>query len=85
MLLAALGRPTGTPSAALLPLSEPLSEREIEVLRLLSAGLSNQEIANQLVVAISTVKWHIYHIFNKLDVRSRTQAAIRAAELNLLN
>jgi LuxR family maltose regulon positive regulatory protein len=85
VLLAALGRPIAAPSAAILPLNEALSEREIEVLRLLSAGLSNQEIADQLVVAISTVKWHIYHIFNKLDVRSRMQAVIRAAELNLLN
>jgi LuxR family maltose regulon positive regulatory protein len=84
-LLAALGRPIAAPSAASPPLNEALSEREIEVLRLLSAGLSNQEIADQLVVAISTVKWHIYHIFNKLDVRSRMQAVIRAAELNLLN
>lgn len=69
---------------ATLLVGEKFSEREIEVLRLLAAGLSNQEIANKLVVAVSTVKWHIYNIFNKLNVRSRTQAILRATELGLL-
>jgi LuxR family maltose regulon positive regulatory protein len=89
-LLSALGQPTAdvparTRSAAVPPVRETLSEREIDVLRLLAVGLSNQEIADQLVLAVSTVKWHIYNIFNKLDVRSRTQAIVRATELNLLH
>jgi LuxR family maltose regulon positive regulatory protein len=63
---------------------EALSERELEVLHLIAAGLSNREIAEELVVAISTVKTHINHIYRKLDVSSRTQAIVRAQELNLL-
>jgi predicted ATPase/DNA-binding CsgD family transcriptional regulator len=63
---------------------EPLSEREQEVLRLVAAGLSNREIAEQLVLAVSTVKWYLNEIFNKLDVNSRTQAVRRAKALNLL-
>jgi LuxR family maltose regulon positive regulatory protein len=66
------------------PLIEPLSGRELEVLRLIAAGLSNREIAEDLVVAISTVKTHINNIYRKLDVSKRTQAVARARELNLL-
>jgi LuxR family maltose regulon positive regulatory protein len=65
-------------------LAEPLSERELEVLRLIAAGLSNQEITEQLVIAMSTLKTHINHLYSKLDVRSRTQAIIQARALNLL-
>jgi LuxR family maltose regulon positive regulatory protein len=65
-------------------LVEPLSEREREVLRLVAAGLSNQDIAARLIVGVSTVKKHINNIFGKLAVRSRTQALARARELNLL-
>jgi len=66
-------------------LVEPLSEREFEVLRLIAAGLSNQEIAQELVIAVSTVKSHINHIYGKLGVRSRTQAVARAQSLGLLS
>jgi LuxR family maltose regulon positive regulatory protein len=62
----------------------PLSERELEVLRLLAAGLTNRQIAEQIVVSISTVKSHVHHICNKLDVGNRTQAVARARELDLL-
>ena len=66
-------------------LIEPLSERELEVLRLLAAGLSNREIAEELIVAIGTVKKHTHNIYGKLGVRSRTQAVLRAGELGLLS
>jgi LuxR family maltose regulon positive regulatory protein len=69
---------------ALQPLVEPLSERELEVLRLIGEGYSNQEIADKLVVALSTVKTHINNIYSKLDVTSRVQAVSHAQELNLL-
>jgi LuxR family maltose regulon positive regulatory protein len=65
-------------------LVEPLSERELEVLRLITAGLSNQEIAEELVIAVSTVKSHINHIYGKLEVKSRTQAVARGQALGLL-
>lgn len=65
-------------------LLEPLSTRELEVLRLLVKGLSNQAIADALVIALSTVKKHINNIYGKLGVSSRTQASHRARELDLL-
>jgi LuxR family maltose regulon positive regulatory protein len=66
------------------PLIEPLSDRELEVLRLVAAGKSNQEIADELVIAVSTVKSHTNHIYGKLDVRGRTQAIVRARELGFV-
>jgi LuxR family maltose regulon positive regulatory protein len=66
------------------PLVEPLTERELEVLGCIAAGLSNAEIAGQLFIAVSTVKRHINHIFGKLGVTSRVQAVVRAQELGLL-
>lgn len=65
-------------------LVEPLTERELEVLGCIAAGLSNAEIAGQLFIAVSTVKRHINHIFGKLGVTSRVQAVVRAKELELL-
>jgi LuxR family maltose regulon positive regulatory protein len=65
-------------------LPEPLSDRELEVLALVDAGRTNQEIANELFVAKSTVKTHIKNIHHKLDARSRTQALARARELDLI-
>jgi predicted ATPase/DNA-binding CsgD family transcriptional regulator len=65
-------------------LSVPLNERELEVLRLIAEGLSNQEIAERLVIALSTVKWHINNLFGKLGVHSRTQAVAQAKESGLL-
>ena len=63
---------------------EPLSEREIEVLELVAAGLSNAEIAGELYLSVGTVKAHVHHIFGKLLVRNRSQAVARARELRLL-
>lgn len=64
-------------------LVEPLSGRELEVLRLIDAGLSNQQIAAQLTVAPSTVKTHINNIYGKLGVQTRVQAVKRARALKL--
>jgi LuxR family maltose regulon positive regulatory protein len=66
------------------PLVEPLSERELQVLRLLPGELSGPEIAAELVVALSTVRTHTKHIFAKLGVNSRQAAVRRALELGLL-
>ncbi len=74
----------GQTATATQPLVEPLSEREFQVLRRVAAGYSNQEIAEELVQAVSTVKKHINNIYGKLEVGSRTQAVVRAKELGLL-
>jgi LuxR family transcriptional regulator, maltose regulon positive regulatory protein len=66
-------------------LAEPLSVRELDVLRLLSNGRSNAEIARELFVEQSTVKTHLIHLYRKLDVSSRTQAISRARTLGLLD
>jgi len=63
---------------------EPLSERELEVLRLVAQGLSNREISERLFLAVNTVKGHNQKIFDKLQVQSRTEAVARARELGLL-
>jgi LuxR family maltose regulon positive regulatory protein len=67
------------------PLIEPLSERELEVLRLIARGDSNQEIADRLVITLDTVKRHVTHIFEKLGVHNRVQAVARARTLGLLS
>ena len=66
-------------------LIDPLSDRELEILQLIAAGHSNQEIAEKLVITVGTVKAHTSNIFNKLNVRSRTQAISKAGELHLLD
>jgi LuxR family maltose regulon positive regulatory protein len=73
------GRGVGIPG-----LVEALSERELGVLRLLAAGKPNREIADELYVAVDTVKKHVTHIFEKLGAANRTQATARARELGLL-
>ena len=65
-------------------LAEPLTERELEVLRHVADGDSNQDIARKLVVSLATVKTHINHIFGKLDAESRVQVVARARALGLL-
>jgi DNA-binding NarL/FixJ family response regulator len=65
-------------------LAEPLSEREIEVLRLVARGASNREIAAELVIAEGTVKNHLTNILAKLDAADRTEAALKAKELGVI-
>lgn len=66
------------------PLAEPLTERELEVLNLIAAGLSNQAIAETLYITVGTVKRHTVNIYGKLGVNSRTQASVKARELKLI-
>jgi DNA-binding NarL/FixJ family response regulator len=73
--------PARAPDAGL---PEPLSDREVEILRLLALGLSNTEIADRLGLALGTVKNYVTAILQKLGVRDRTQAALRAREMGLL-
>ena len=65
-------------------LAEPLTDRELEVLRLLAAGKSNQRIAHDLVVALDTVKKHVTHVLGKLGAANRTEAVARARDLGLI-
>jgi LuxR family maltose regulon positive regulatory protein len=78
-LLAAFRQPT-----AVSPLVDPLSERELEVLRLIAEGLSNREIGERLFLALDTVKGHNRRIYDKLGVQRRTEAIARARESGLL-
>ena len=71
------------PPRAVAPLLEPLSEREEEVLKLLVAGHTNQEIADTLIITVGTAKWHVHNIYQKLDVNSRAAAIARVHALGL--
>jgi NarL family two-component system response regulator LiaR len=67
-----------------LPRTEsPLTARELDVLRLIARGLSNQAIADELVLSVTTVRYHVSHILNKLHLASRTQAALYAVQEGL--
>jgi LuxR family maltose regulon positive regulatory protein len=89
-LLDAFGQGEGTPTEASFPpptppaLVEPLSKREMEVLRLLATDLTSPQMAEELVLSVHTVRSHIKSIYAKLDVHSRYEAITRATELNLL-
>ena len=78
--------PTSSPrhDPNLPPLPDPLSPREMEVLTLLVEGLSNQEIADKLIISLATAKTHVRNILNKLAVDDRTQAAVHAMRRGLV-
>jgi DNA-binding NarL/FixJ family response regulator len=82
-VLAEFTRLSEQPSAGVSSLVEPLSDREREILRLIARGSSNREIADELFITEGTVKNHVTNILGKLDVRDRTQAALKARELGL--
>jgi LuxR family maltose regulon positive regulatory protein len=84
-LLAAIGDSLPVPPHTETTLPEPLTPREQEILEQLAAGLTNQEIAERLVISAETVKKHTGSIYGKLGVRSRTSAVVRARELHLLD
>jgi LuxR family maltose regulon positive regulatory protein len=90
------GRSAGRPAAGPAPKKEneapatpdgtkPLTARELEVIRLLAGGASNQRIANELTVSVGTVKAHISHILGKMEAGNRTEAVARARKLGLLD
>ncbi len=86
-LLRSFGRASPSPAGArgAAPgLAEPLTDRELDVLELLAAGSSNQQIADRLFVALVTVKKHVSHILDKLGAANRTEAVARARGLGLL-
>jgi LuxR family transcriptional regulator, maltose regulon positive regulatory protein len=82
-LLSALGEVFITELPPAQNLIEPLTLRELEVLKLIEAGCSNQDIADKLVISMPTVKRHISNIYAKLGVESRTQAVSIGRELRL--
>jgi LuxR family maltose regulon positive regulatory protein len=82
-LLSKIGSISGMTPPSMQLLIEPLTTREVEVLKLIEAGSSNQEIAEQLVISMPTVKRHISNIYTKLGVKSRTQAIAIGKELKL--
>jgi LuxR family transcriptional regulator, maltose regulon positive regulatory protein len=83
-LLAALERDSAPAASPTAGLSEPLSERELEVLALIAVGKSNRSIASELFISVGTVKTHLNNLYRKLDAHSRTQALARARDLNLI-
>ncbi len=83
-VLARFAQLPDAPRARPQPLVVPLSERELDVLRLLADGRSNREIAATLFLAEGTVKNHVTNVLGKLGARDRTQAALRARDLGLL-
>jgi len=84
MILAGVSQQADSAAQETQPLIDPLSEREMEILNLLAEGCTNQEIAEQLIIAIGTVKAHTVNIYRKLNVNRRTQAVARARELGLV-
>ncbi len=84
ILAAAPAGDDGLPRSAVRSLVEPLSERELQILRLIASGRSNPEIADLLYLSLNTVKWHVKNLYGKLGVGSRIEAVATAQELELL-
>jgi LuxR family maltose regulon positive regulatory protein len=84
VLLGGIEKTSGMTPPSMQLLVEPLTTREVEVLKFINAGSSNQDIAGQLVISIATVKRHISNIYTKLGVKSRTQAVAIGKELKIL-
>ena len=82
--MSAASSAAAAPRAARSPLAEPLSEREIEILRLVAQGLANQQVADRLFITLGTTKWHLNNIYGKLGVASRTQAVALARQLKII-
>ncbi|HEY5001653.1 MAG TPA: LuxR C-terminal-related transcriptional regulator, partial [Ktedonobacteraceae bacterium] len=80
-LVAVIEKDATSPNRTLI---EPLTERELEILRLIALGYSNHEIAARLVLSVSTIKWHVSNLLGKLNTNRRVQAVHRAQELGLL-
>jgi len=74
-----------SPQTVAQPLADPLSERELEVLDLIAAGLTNREIADRLFITVGTVKRHVNNIYGKLQAHHRAEAIARARDLGLLS
>jgi len=83
-VVAEFSRTSRRPDPPQQPLIEPLTEREIDIVKLLASGASNKEIATQLFLSEGTVKNYVTSILGKLGARDRTQAALRAHEMGLL-
>ncbi len=78
-LLANFPEPVSAP-----PLIEPLTDREVSILRLMAAGLSHAQIAEELYLSVNTIKWYSSQIYSKLGVNRRVHAVTRAQELGIL-
>ena len=74
----------GPISAPQQPLIEPLSERELQILQLIANGLTNREVAQELILSLPTVKWHTSNIYGKLGVKNRTTAVAKARSLQII-
>ncbi len=82
-VIAARTAGAGGSTSTIAPLTEPLTPRELDVLRLLVAGRSNRQIAEELFVSVGTVKFHVHAVLGKLGAESRLDAVARARSLGL--
>ncbi len=83
-LLTAFGNPKLSTKTTTQSLIFPLSDRELEILQHIAAGMTNQEISDRLFISLATVKGHTSNIYGKLSVKNRNQAVVKARELEIL-